>query len=226
MKKLLAVSTAVAASVLAMPAVTYAYSGKLPTCTASFSGHPENSSPPWALDTFTRTTTFAPGATDGTYKVHIRDAGHFTTIPGTKSDSGDTIQDKVTGTFSGYGDYTVTATGSPHCVSGESYSGTGDPSTGQWPVHYFPAGATTTGIDPWRWVYRTYCERMVEDSQYGKVQGSISGKDCPKPTPTPTDSAPEPSPSDSTPVPSPSDTTPSSQAPVPTPVKSNLPVTG
>jgi hypothetical protein len=227
MKKLLAVSTAAALGVLAVPAVAYAYSGKLPTCTATFTGHPENSSPPWATDDFERTTTFAPGATDGTYTVHIHDVGHFTTIPGTKSDSGDTIANEVTGSFSGKGDYTVTSATGPHCLTGsESYNGTGDPATSDWPLHYFDKGATTTGIDPWRWVYKTYCERMAEDSQYGKVQGSISGKDCPTPTPTPTTDSPEPSPSDSSPAPSPSDTTPASEAPTPTPVKSNLSVTG
>ncbi|MEV0408254.1 hypothetical protein [Actinoallomurus sp. NPDC050550] len=233
MRRLLAVSTAVAAGAFAVPAVAYAYtSGKLPTCTATFTNHPENSSPPWALDAFTRTTTFAPGSTDGTWTVHIRDAGHFTTVPGTKSDSGDTIVNKVKGRFNGSGDYTVTSTTAPHCVDGEQYDGTADPSTGQWPLHYFDKAATTTGINPWRWVYRTYCERMVEDSQYAHVQGSIAGKDCPQPTPTPTPTptadSPEPSPSDSDPEPSPSDTTssPASEAPAASPVTKQPKFTG
>lgn len=232
MNRILAASTA-ALGILTMPAVAYAYTGgKLPTCTATFTNHPENSSPPWALDDFTRTTTFAPGATDGTWSVHIRDRGHFTTVPGTKSDSGDVIQNKVIGDFHGSGDYTVTSTTRPHCVPSEHYDGTADPSIGQWPLHYFASDATMTGIDPWRWDYRTYCEHMVEDSQYAQVQGHITGKDCPEPTQSPTPT-PTPTPTDSTPEPSPSDTTPSdgdtsppaSDAPTPTPVKSNLPVT-
>jgi hypothetical protein len=209
MNKLLA-ATAVSLAVAAVPAVAYARTGgKLPTCTATFKDHPENSSPAWALDDFTRKTTFTPGTKDGTWNVHIRDRGHFTTIPGTTSDSGDPIQTKVTGSFRGEGDYTVTSTTGPRCVEDEHYDGTAGPSTGEWPLHYFASGATTSGIDPWRWVYRTYCEHMVEDSRYGKVEGHITGKDCPKPTPTPTptDSAPEPSPSE--PEPSPSDSTPS-----------------
>ncbi|GAA0326980.1 hypothetical protein NE235_09145 [Actinoallomurus spadix] len=212
MKKLLA-ATAVSAAVAAVPAVAYAGDGgKLPTCTATFVDHPENASPAWALDDFTRTTTFAPGDTDGTWKVHIHDEGHFTTIPGTTSDSGDPIQLKVTGSFDGDGDYTVTSTTGPQCGDAEQYTGTGAPATAKWPLHYFPADAdaTTSDIDPWRWVYQTYCEKMVEDSRYAKVDGHLTGKDCPTPTPTPTDSAPEPDPSSSAdPEPSASETTPS-----------------
>ncbi|GAA4615750.1 hypothetical protein GCM10023195_69660 [Actinoallomurus liliacearum] len=236
MKKLLA-ATAVTAAVAAVPAVAYARTGgKLPTCTATFVDHPENASPAWALDDFTRTTTFEPGDTDGTWKVHIRDRGKFTTIPGTTSDSGDPIQTKVTGSFRGDGDYTVTSAAGPQCADTEHYEGTAGPATAQWPLHYFAAdaGAATSGIDPWRWVYRTYCERMVEDSRYPKVDGHITGKDCPRPTPTPTptDSAPEPSPSE--PEPSASETTPSeedtsspaTEAPAASPVKKQPHFTG
>ncbi|MCW2944533.1 MAG: hypothetical protein JWR24_1250 [Actinoallomurus sp.] len=224
MKMLLAVSTAVAAGVLAVPATANA-TAKLPVCRASFTGHPENSSPPWATDTFTRTTKFHKND-DGTYKVHITDRGHFTTIPGTKSDSGDTIANKVTGVFTGSGDYTVTSATGPTCVTGESYTATHDARTSDWPKHYFGDSATTTGIDPWSWLYRTCREYMVEDSVKGTV-GHIAGKPCKaKPTPTPTDSTPEPSPSDSTPAPSDTTTTPPTSAPAPTPVKSDLPVTG
>ncbi|MCO5993621.1 hypothetical protein [Actinoallomurus rhizosphaericola] len=238
MKKLFA-ATAVSVAVAAVPAVAYARDGgKLPTCTATFVDHPENAPSAWALDDFTRTTTFAPGDTDGTWKVHIHDEGHFTTIPGTTSDSGDPIQLKVTGSLDGDGDYTVTSTAGPKCVDAEQYKGTDGPKTAQWPLHYFTADADakTSDIDPWRWVYQTYCEKMVEDSRYAKVDGHLTGKDCPTPTPTPTptDTTPEPDPSSADPEPSASETTPTdettaspaTEAPAASPVKKQPHFTG
>lgn len=221
MRKLL-LACAIGVATVAVPTTAYARTGASTTCKASFTAHPENSSPPWALDTFTRTTRIKP-AGDGKWAVHIVDRGHFTTIPGVKSDSGDTIQNKVTGTFRGSGDYTVTSTTGPACVSGESYNGTNDPATSDWPKHYFAAGATTTGIDPWSWLYRTCREYMVEDSVKGTV-GHIAGKACktkPSPTPTPTETSSTPSPTDN-----PGGGSEPGEAPKPTPVKSDLPVTG
>jgi hypothetical protein len=220
--KILLAGTIAAAAVLT-PATAYAHTSSSTVCHATFSQHPENSSPPWANDTFTRTTKFHDNH-DDTWKVHITDRGHFTTIPGTKSDSGDTIQNEVTGVFTGSGDYTVTSASGPTCVSGESYTGTGDPATSDWPKHYFGDTATTTGIDPWRWLYKTCREYMIEDSVKGTV-GNIAGKAChTKPTPTPTTGSPTPSPTGSTP--GDGGTTPPGEAPVPTPVPSDLPVAG
>jgi hypothetical protein len=218
--RILIVGAAAAIAVASVPAVAYAHTSGAATCKASFSAHPENASPPWAEDTFTRTTTFEKTAY-GTWKVHISDDGQFTTIPETKSDSGDTIQNKVTGTFSGFGDYKVSSKATPHCVSGEHYTGSAGPTTGQWPVHYFTA-ATTSGINPWHWDYRTCREHMSEDSVAGTT-GHLAGLKCrPRhthsPTPTPTASA--------TPSPTASESTPPGEAPVPTPVNSDLPVTG
>jgi hypothetical protein len=225
MRTFLAVSTAAAVGVLAAPAVAYAHTGGTTPCHAKFTDHPENSSPPWALDTYTRVTSFRDNH-DGTWKAHIRDFGHFTTIPGTKSDSGDTIANKVTGTLTGSGDYTVTSKSGPHCPSGEHYTGAGGQSTGQWPVHYFGEGATTGGIDPWRWLYKTCREYMVEDSVKGTV-GSIAGKPCrARRTPTPTPTTPTPTETSPAPIPTPTGTTPPGEAPVPTPVHSDLPVAG
>jgi hypothetical protein len=220
MNKILAIPAAAALGVLAVPAVAYAHGTGATVCHAAFTAHPENASPPWANDTFVRITTIR-AAGEGTWKAHITDLGHFTTIPGTKSDSGDTIQNEVTGVFAGHGDYTVTAAGKPHCITGEHYSGSGGPTTGQWPVHYF-TDATTSGIDPWHWDYRTCREHMSEDSKAG-TQGHLAGLKCrphhPKPTPTPTTT------DTGTPTPTPTTSTPG-EAPVPTPVNSDLPVTG
>jgi hypothetical protein len=221
MNKFLAVPAAAALGVLAVPAVAYAHTSGATICRASFTAHPENASPSWANDTFVRITTIR-AASEGTWKAHITDLGHFTTIPGTKSDSGDTIQNAVTGLFAGRGDYTVTSAAKPHCVPGEHYSGSGGPTTGQWPVHYF-TDATTSGIDPWHWDYRTCREHMSEDSVAGTT-GHLAGLKCrphpPKPTPTPTTT------DTGTPSPTPSTSTSPGEAPVPTPVNSDLPVTG
>jgi hypothetical protein len=219
-KRLLAGAGGVAIVALAVPTAASAHTSGVTKCTASFTAHPENANPVWANDTFTRTTRFHDNH-DGTWKVHIADHGHFTTVPGTKSDSGDTIQHEVTGSFTGSGDYTVTSASGPTCVANESYSGSEGPSTGIWPKHYFGDGATATGIDPWSWLYRTCREYMLEDSVKGTV-GHITGKRCGKPTPTPT-------PTDTgtvTPTPTPSESTPPGEAPVPTPVNTDLPVTG
>jgi hypothetical protein len=218
--RILIAGAAAAIAVAAVPAVAYAHTSGVLTCKATFSAHPENASPPWANDTFTRTTSFEKTAY-GTWKVHITDLGHFTTIPGTKSDSGDTIQNAATGLFAGRGDYKVSSKATPHCVTGEHYSGSAGPTTGQWPVHYF-TDATTSGIDPWRWDYRTCREHMSEDSKAG-TQGHLAGLECrphhPKPTPTPSTS------DTGTPTPTPTTSTPG-EAPAPTPVNSDLPVTG
>jgi hypothetical protein len=181
--------------VLAIPTAASATTGPKPVvCKATFSHHPENSSPVWAYDTFTRITLLTPAGA-GTWKAHIADIGHFTTVPGAKSDSGDVIQNKVTGVFAGSGDYTVTSPNGPRCFPSESYDGTGDPPTAAWPKHYFGGSSTTTGIDPWHWEYRTCREHMSEDSKAG-TQGHMSGLKClPKPSGSPTPSTTPTSPS-------------------------------
>jgi hypothetical protein len=112
MKKLLAVSTAVAAGVLTAPAAAYADTGEAMVCRASFNGHPESGAG-WAVDTFTRTTTIR--AAGKGWKVHIVDNGTFTTVPGKPSDGDNAvpIENEVTGSLHGRGDYTVTGTRHP-----------------------------------------------------------------------------------------------------------------
>lgn len=226
MKKIATLALAIGAGLLAVPVAASAHTSSTVTCRATLAGHPENASPVWAYDSFVRVTKLT-SVGEGTWKAHIVDVGRFTTVPGAKSDSGDTIAHKVTGIFAGRGDYTVTATSTPHCIGGEHYTGNAGPTTGQWPVHYFAQGAATTGIDPWHWDYRTCREHMSEDSVSG-TSGHMAGLACriyhrrhPKPTPT------TPTPTDSgTPSPTPTEPTSPGEAPVPTPVNSDLPVTG
>lgn len=225
MRKILAI-TAAAGAMACVPAVAYAASTEAVTCRATFSGHPENSSPPWAYDNFTRKTAITPGDAPGTWTAHIADNGHFTTVVGATSDNGDKIVRHTTGKFSGSGDYTITSTAQPKCIKGESYGGSDGPSTSQWPGHYF-GDSPTVVLVKWHWDYVTRCEQMHEDSVTGTTGHMTGARDCttptPTPTPTPSDSAPEPSDS---PEPSASATTPAGEAPAPTPVKTDLPVTG
>lgn len=224
MRKILAISAA-AGLMAAVPAVAYAASTKAIACRATFSGHPENSTPPWAYDNFHRKTTLTPGSAPGTWTAHIVDKGSFTTVVGTTSDSGDEIVRHTTGKFSGTGDYTFTSTAQPKCIKREGYGGSNGPSTSQWPSHYFTDSPTVTLVK-WHWDYVTKCETMSEDSVTGTTGHMTGRRNCTTPTPTPT---PTPTATD-TPTPSPSptatSTTPPGEAPAPTPVKTNLPVTG
>jgi hypothetical protein len=224
--KIAILTAAVGFGLLAVPVAASAHTGSTVTCRATLSGHPENASPVWAYDTFVRVTKLTP-AGEGTWKAHITDLGHFTTVPGATSDSGDTIAHKVTGVFTGRGDYTVTSASRPHCIGGEHYTGSAGPTTGQWPVHYFAQGAITTGIDPWHWDYRTCREHMSEDSVAG-TSGHMAGLACRiyhrRPTHTP--SAPATHTPPASPTPTPGGTSAPGEAPMPTPVNSDLPVTG
>jgi hypothetical protein len=223
MKKLLAGTGVAALAVLAAPAVAYAHTGSALKCTATFTAHPESGAG-WANDDFTRTTTIRPAGKG--WKVRIADVGTFTSVPGKPSDGDNSvlIEKEVTGKLRGRGDYTVTGTQvAPKCPTGDSYTGSSAPTTGDWPKHFWaPVPVTVSGIDPWHWDYRTGCEHLVEDSRFSKVDGNIVGKVChtkPTPTPSPTDASP-------TPTPNPTDSTPPGDAPTPTPVPSDLPVTG
>lgn len=191
---------------------------KAVVCTATLTNHPENATPVWAYDTFTRTTVLHY-AGNGMWRAHIEDAGRFTTVTGVPSDSGDLIQHKVTGAFTGSGDYLVKADAKPACTpTPERYFGPAGPMTGQWPVHYF-GQATTEGITNWQWVYKTCREWMIETER--GVSGHLAGLSTwrckphrhpvPTPsgtsTPTPTPTASSPTPSTSPPAPTPTETT-------------------
>lgn len=197
-KTIAAVGLATAATaVSALPASAHT---NTVVCKATLTAHPENSSPVWAYDTFTRTTTFHH-AHNGTWSATFRDFGTFTTVPGVNSDSGDLIQHKVTGGFVGYGSFAkIESQVAPKCAAGETWPGAGAPSTTTWIAHYFAGDVAVTLNDDWVWIYRTCREHMTETAK--GVTGHIAGLWCrkprhhhPKPTPTPTKSeSPTPTP--------------------------------
>lgn len=172
-------------------------------CKATLTNHPENSSPVWAYDTFTRTTRFHHNQ-DGTWSATLRDFGAFTTVAGVNSDSGDMIQHKVTGGFVGYASFSkIESQVAPKCATGETWPGAGAPSTSTWAAHYFTGDVAVTLNDDWVWIYKTCREQMNETAK--GVTGHIAGLWCrvrhPKPTPSPTHSespSPTPSPTDTT----------------------------
>lgn len=197
------------------------------TSKATVKNSPDDGCPVWARDTFTRTTTIT-SLGEGKYKVAIKDEGTFVTQPGSKTpgDASKTIGAEVTGSINGTGEFTVTGTlldsTALAALNGKTYdNGSYDcksdvPSaktTGNWPLKFFAAGATTTGIDPWTWTYATACEKRVESSK-AQPDGNITGKVCPSPSPSASSSKP-PTPKASTsptvaaslPVTGPGDTT-------------------
>lgn len=212
------------AGVLTVAPAVAAQTKTLPIkCTATLTNHPENSSPAWAMDNFTRTTVFRHADKRGNiWTATMKDRGHFITTPNAKSDSGDTIKTEVTGRFTGQGIFTVTSDAAPKCTDPKVYDGSAPP-TSTWVDHYFTGEFSDSGITEWDWVYQTCRERMVETPT--GVTGHMSGLPChhksPSPTPSPTKSdTPTPSPTPTT-----QPTTPG-QAPAPSPVKTDLPVTG
>jgi hypothetical protein len=218
-KKIVATAIAAGAGLLAVPAVASAHTTGGPlTCKVSFVHHPENASPVWAYDDFTRFTKFTPNSAKTVWKVSFFDVGKFTTVPGTSSDSGDAIHAKVTGKFAGKGSFTVHSASAPVCAPGTNST------TSDWARHFFTGDVTVT-LDTWHWDYRTCREHLAEDSVTGTT-GHMAGLPCwvHRPHPKPTKTTPVPAPSQT--VPAPTQTVPAGEAPVPTPVTSDLAVTG
>lgn len=180
-------------ALFAAPFGTVAHATAAPVVvSAQVKNSPDDGCPAWARDTFTRTTTITPSG-EGTNKVVIKDAGTFVTQVGAKTpgDASKTIGAAVTGTINGTGEFTVTGTllDAPQLalLNGKTYdNGSYDckqdvpaaKTTGQWPLQFFAQGATTTGIDPWTWTYKTACETRTESSTTEPV-GNITGKVCP-----------------------------------------------
>jgi hypothetical protein len=242
MKKLLAVSTAVAAGVLAMPAISYASTPDV-TITTTVLNHADNghgSPSVWARDSFKRTTTVHQNP-DKTYTVTLVDSGKFDALKNTGSPSGAAgvqIADYVSGTFSGH--LVADVTGklkSPAALSnlnGNTFNDQNNTtrSTSWWIKTLFKSTTGDPKVTSYDYGYVRPCEHWTDSSDpanndgQGPKAGNITGKVCPgKPKPPTSTPTPSPSTSTSTPTPAPSTTTPG-EAPVPTPVKSDLPVTG
>jgi hypothetical protein len=135
--------------------------------------------PYWADDSFTRSLTITgTGGTPGayTFTATLGDIGTFTTVKGEQtpdqggSYAGDVIKSKVTGTMTGYADFSFTASALPGSGfnAGVAYSendhGTvpaDDTST--WYELAFPAGTVFggSGIGAWSWHYGANAETVT-----------------------------------------------------------------
>jgi hypothetical protein len=218
-----------ALAVLAAPAAAYATTGHKPTCADASvkdrinktdNGH--GTPPEWAdlsLSRYTGIQCTAPG----TYEVLLVDDGTLRTRPGagTPNGTGGTIAHRVPGRV--HGVYGLTVVGE---LAVPKQRDTTLSST-EYVRQLFAQGATVTGGE-YAWTYTTACEKWLDWSKnadgQGAQAGNITGKRCPRPLPTPT--SPSPSPTETSPTPSPTSSTPPGEAPVPTPVHSDLPVTG
>lgn len=159
---------------------------------ATITSSPDDGCPsPWARDTYARTTTITP-AGEGTYTVTIGDEGTFTTIAGAPSPGspGTKIRAKVTGTLVGSGQFTVTGRllgenalaelngkNHQHGMYQDKCALPPAKTTGQWPLQFFEPEAKTSGINPWRWQYKTACETRTESST-ADPDGNIVGRTC------------------------------------------------
>lgn len=176
--------------VLAAPSAAQATAAVVST--ATITNAPDDGCPsPWARDSYTRTTTITP-AGEGTYTVAIADQGTFTTSAGAPSPGspGTKIRAKVTGTLTGSGQFTVTGQllgeNALAELNGKTYQRGMYPNkcalpesktTAAWPLQFFEPEATTSGINPWKWQYKTACETRTESSTAG-ADGNIVGRTC------------------------------------------------
>lgn len=163
-KTIIALAAAVGA-LLAAPA--YATT---PSTTVHVVSSPDDGTPPWARDTFDRTTTVDTTGTG--FKVSFTDDGTFRTPAG------------LTGHLHGEGSFVVTGgtkktSGLPHGTIDRSSVAVKDSFTGDW-WKQFVDGGTTPGIVDWKWTYKTSCETRVE-TPAGAV-GDYPSKTCPKPS--------------------------------------------
>lgn len=180
------------------------------TSTATIKNSPDDGTPPWARDSFTRTTTITKND-DGSYKVHVDDKGTFKTAKSTLSPNDPTVRIKrsVKGDLSGTADFTVTdgkLKGPKQLAkldgqvlrNGRALVKTDVKprrSTSTWPKRYFKANpAATVTLDAWHWEYTTPCGESYTQDKNAAAEGNIVGKTC-KPEPTDTGS-PSPTPTD------------------------------
>lgn len=212
-----AVSALILASLGVLAAAVPASATDAVALTATVKSTPDDGCPTWARSTFIRTTTITLFG-EGEFKVVIADEGTFVTQVGAKSPAGVVdIAAAVTGSITGEGEFTVKGDllekSALDALDGKTFDNSGyackadvpaERTTAKWPLQFFTEGAETSGIDPWKWVYKTGCETRTESSTAEPV-GDITGLVCPTPeTPGPTPTVtgePEPSVSASLPAP-------------------------
>lgn len=159
------------------------------TSTATIKSAPDDGTPPWARDSFTRSTVIRPNG-DGTYDATVTDDGTFVTgKAGTAAPTGGTITRRVRGHLHGSMSFTVSGDLLPASrlakLNGRSmgyaqYATKAEipasKRTGTWPARYFKPGAAVH-LDAWHWAYATGCETYEQDSS-GAVSSNITGKVC------------------------------------------------
>lgn len=147
-----------------------AQAGEEPTVvTAQIVSTPDNDCPPWARDTFTRTTTITKEddlehKLYSKYSIRLDDSGTFLAESG------------IEGTIDGYVEYLVYGNLKPDQVedlSGKDYDYSGLackgdaselPKTSEWALQYFGDKAYAKPITDWKYVYETPCQTHVEKS--------------------------------------------------------------
>lgn len=225
-KTIAALVTTGTIAALAAPVAAYASTTHTPKCgavvrdhiTKADNGH--GTPAEWADLRLSRVTTIRCTGPN-TYKVTLIDNGTLKTRPGagTPNGTGGQISHGVPGTVTGI--YHLTVNGQ---LAVPDHRDTTKGST-DYVTSLFAQGAQVDG-GGYAWAYKTRCgEHWIDSSEnndgVGPAAGNITGKTCRPhhPTPTPTTGTPTPTPSGTTP------TTPG-EAPVPTPVNTDLPVTG
>ena len=130
--------------------------------------------PYWADDTFLRTLTITrTGGTPGdwTFTATLADTGSFTTVKGAQTPNqappwtGDTIRAAVTGSMTGYADFSFTASNLPSTAlnagvarAENDHGAVPADSTSTWYELAFPAGTVFggAGIGDWSWTYNVF----------------------------------------------------------------------
>jgi hypothetical protein len=229
MKKTMTAVALTGVALLAVPVAASAQAARAPKCGAEVNDHiaktdsGHGTPAEWAdlsLSRYTGIQCTSPGH----YKVLLTDDGTLRTRvgAGTPNGTGGQIGHRVPGKV--HGVYGLTVVGE---LAVPAHRDTSLSSTA-YVTSLFAEGAQVTGGE-YAWTYVTRCgEKWLDWSKnndgQGAAAGNITGKACPKPTPTPTTGSPTSSPTGSTP--GGGDTTPPGEAPKPTPVSSDLPVTG
>lgn len=175
MKKILAFLMGLSAVLFGTPAFATE-----PPITVHVVSTPDDGTPPWARDTFDRSTKIVQ-LEDG-YKVTFVDTGTFKTPDG------------LVGQLKGEGTFYVT--GGTRKTNGGYVDGqtidrsdvaVKDSFTTNWWKNFFDGEATSGGIKDWKWTYWTECEKRTETEN--GVEGDYPTKTCGPHSPPPVQSS-------------------------------------